>query len=121
LHSSNRGVLQYFLEAKHHQQLAYIGYQAVNFVCKLQQHFSVDNTGIQKVQWNSSLAYYKLYNQAMLRSLQDFTTLHSHTGLMSFLLQYGLQNYVKTNTLYHFKTADMIQIQPRIIQPTQAL
>jgi len=28
----------------------YIGYQAVNFVCKLQQHFSVDNTDIQKVQ-----------------------------------------------------------------------
>jgi len=67
-------------------------YQAVNFVCKLQQHFSVDNTDIQKVQWNSSLAYYKLYNQAMLGSLQDFTTLQSHSGLMAFLLQYGLQN-----------------------------
>jgi len=25
LHSSKHGVLQYFLEAKHHQQLAYIG------------------------------------------------------------------------------------------------
>jgi len=81
LHSSKRGVLQYFLEAKHHQQLAYIGYQAVNFVCKLQQHFSVGNTDIQKVQWSSSLAYYKQYNQAMLRSLQDFATLHSHTAV----------------------------------------
>ena len=81
LHSSKRGVLQYFLEAKHYQQLAYIGYQAVNFVCKLQPDFSVDNTDIQKLQRNSSLAYYKLYNQAMLRSLQDFTTLHSHTAV----------------------------------------
>jgi len=60
LHSSNHGVLQYFLEAKHHQQLVYIVYQAINFVCKLQQHFTVGNTDIQKVQWNSSLAYYKL-------------------------------------------------------------
>jgi len=81
LHSSKRGVLQYFLEAKHYQQLAYIGYQAVNFVCKLQPDFSVDNTDIQKLQRNSSLAYYKLYNQAMLRSLQDFTTLHNHTAV----------------------------------------
>jgi len=50
LHSSKHGVLQYFLEAKHHKQLAYVGYQAVNFVCKFQQHFTVDNTDIQRVQ-----------------------------------------------------------------------
>jgi len=41
----------------------------------------MDNTDIQKVQWNSSLSYYKVYNQAMLRSLQNFTTLHSHTAV----------------------------------------
>ena len=40
----------FWKQSQHHQQLAHIGYQAVNFLCKLQQHFSVDNTDIQKVQ-----------------------------------------------------------------------
>jgi len=92
LHSSKHAVLQCCLEANHHQQFAYIDYKAVTFLCKLQQHFPVDNTDIQKLQWNSSLVYYKQYNQAMLRSLQNFIVLHSQSGWMSLLLQYGWQN-----------------------------
>ena len=73
---------------------------AVNFACKLQQHFPVDNTDIEILQWNSNLAHYKQYNQAMLRSLQNFTE--------RFDVVITATWKDKTNELYHFKTADVI-------------
>ena len=81
LHSSKHGVLQYCLEANYHQQLTHEANRPLIWYENYKQHFPVLNIDIQIPQWNSSLAYYKQYNQAMFRSLQNFTALHSHKAV----------------------------------------